>query len=67
MKPSIEIKTVLDLPPGIEALRIEAYSAGFRFMEKLTTEWETQTNRFHKPGELLAAHFRMDSWSLSED
>lgn len=58
MKPSIEIKTVLDLPPGIEALRIEASSAGFRFMEKLTKEWETQTNRFDKPGELLAGAFQ---------
>ncbi|MGO6744395.1 GNAT family N-acetyltransferase [Rhizobium ruizarguesonis] len=41
-------------PPGIEALRAEASRAGFRFIEKLVNEWESNANRFDGPGEILA-------------
>ncbi|WP_283195189.1 GNAT family N-acetyltransferase [Rhizobium sp. AN80A] len=53
----IELKAVLELPPDIEVLRIEASSAGFRFMDKLVNEWESQANRFDKHGERLMCAF----------
>lgn len=58
MDPAVEFKPVLELPPGIDDLRIEASSAGFRFMEKLVSEWESQANRFDRPGEMLAGAFQ---------
>ncbi|MFK0382835.1 GNAT family N-acetyltransferase [Agrobacterium sp. NPDC090273] len=58
MEPAIEIKPVLELPPGIEGLRAEASSAGFRFIEKLVNEWESNANRFDRPGEILAGAFQ---------
>ncbi|WP_018899347.1 GNAT family N-acetyltransferase [Rhizobium sp. 2MFCol3.1] len=50
---AIELKPVLELPADIELLRIEASTAGFRFMEKLVKEWESKANRFDKKGEML--------------
>lgn len=58
MDPSIGFQPLLELPPGIDALRTEAASAGFRFMEKLVSEWESQANRFDRPGEMLAGAFQ---------
>jgi GNAT superfamily N-acetyltransferase len=36
------------------ALRAEARRAGFAFIEKLVTDWESGANRFDGPGEMLA-------------
>jgi GNAT superfamily N-acetyltransferase len=58
MEPAIEIKPLLELPPGIEVLRAEASSGGFRFIEKLVNEWASNANRFDRPGEILASAFQ---------
>lgn len=58
MEPTIEIKPVLELPPDIEVLRAEASNEGFRFMEKLVNEWESNANRFDRPGEILRVLFK---------
>jgi GNAT superfamily N-acetyltransferase len=55
---SVEIRRVLELPSSIDALRIEASKEGFRFMEKLVDEWNSEANRFDKPGEIFAGAFQ---------
>jgi GNAT superfamily N-acetyltransferase len=45
------------LPPGFDALRAEARGEGYRFVERLATDWISGTTRFDREGEaLLAAH-----------
>ena len=53
----IEFELVRELPLGIEILRAEALRAGFRFMDKLVSEWESGANRFDMPGEMLFGAF----------
>ena len=50
----IEIEAVVeDLPTGFDTLRAEARAEGFRQVERLATNWEAHTIRFH--GEALLA------------
>ncbi|WP_162530621.1 GNAT family N-acetyltransferase [Rhodovastum atsumiense] len=42
-----------ELPDGIEALRAQAAAEGFRFIDRLVTEWHAGTNRFDRAGEGL--------------
>ena len=49
---------LLDLPLDVEELRTEAAEAGFRFVNKLVTEWHSGTNRFDEPGEVLLGAFQ---------
>lgn len=49
---------LLNLPPGIEELRIEARAEGFRFVDKLVAEWHAGQNRFAEPGEVLLGAFQ---------
>jgi GNAT superfamily N-acetyltransferase len=46
-----------DLPQGIDILRAEATCEGYRFLERLVTEWMSYRERFTREGEaLLVAH-----------
>lgn len=56
-----EIKRLEDLPRDIEALRAESARDGFRFIEKLKSEWQSATNRFDAPGESLIGAFQNQS------
>jgi GNAT superfamily N-acetyltransferase len=49
---------LFELSPGIEELRAEAGAEGFRFVDKLVTEWNLGQNRFAAPGEVLLGAFR---------
>ena len=45
------------LPVGLPILRAEARREGYRFLERLASEWEAGVVRFDRPREaLLAAH-----------
>jgi hypothetical protein len=47
-----------DSPPDIDLLRAEAARQGYRFLERLVTEWISRRERFAREGEaLLAAYF----------
>ena len=52
------IVPLLDLPSGIEELCAEAAGEGFRFMDRLTSEWRSGINRFARPGEVLLGAFQ---------
>lgn len=58
MVPALRIAPSLDLPVGIEELRAEAAGEGFRFVDKLVSEWHSGTNRFSRPGETFLVAFR---------
>ena len=51
MNPTVRITPLFDLPSSIEKLRAEAAGEGFRFVDKLVTEWRSGENRFARPGE----------------
>ncbi|KRB49974.1 hypothetical protein ASE04_15405 [Rhizobium sp. Root708] len=61
MLAATEIKHLGDLPCDIEALRTEAARDGFRFIDKLTIEWQSAANRFDAPGEALIGAFQNES------
>ena len=44
-----------DLPLGIDLLRAEAAREGYRFLERLVTEWMSRRERFAREGEALLA------------
>ena len=47
----------IELPiPGIERLQQEAGDEGYDFIETLVEEWESATNRFDGPGEILCGY-----------
>lgn len=47
----------IELPiPGIERLQQEGCDEGYDFIETLVEEWESATNRFHGPGEILCGY-----------
>jgi GNAT superfamily N-acetyltransferase len=52
------IVPLLDLPSGIEELRTEAAGEGFRFVDKLVTEWRSGVNIFTRPGEVMLGAFQ---------
>ena len=43
------------LPSGFGALRDEARAEGYRFLDRLASDWQTGANRFGRPGERLLA------------
>jgi len=45
------------LPAGLPALRAEARREGYRFLERLASEWEAGAVRFDRPGEALLAAY----------
>lgn len=49
------ISRITALPDRFELLRAEAAAEGFNHIETLWTEWQDGTNRFSRPGEMLAA------------
>ena len=44
-----------ELPAGFDALRTEAPAEGYRFVERLATDWMSGTIRFDRKGEALLA------------
>jgi GNAT superfamily N-acetyltransferase len=46
------------LPSGLTVLRDEASARGFRFLERLASEWESGANRFAQSGECLLGAYR---------
>ena len=46
---------------GTGELQIEAAGEGFRFVDKLITEWESGMNRFAEAGEIFLGAFRADT------
>jgi GNAT superfamily N-acetyltransferase len=44
-----------ELPAGFDALRAEARAEGYRFVERLATDWVSLTARFDRDGESLLA------------
>lgn len=49
---ALQIDAVTELPAGLAALRTEALSEDYRFLERLAAEWEAGA-RFDRPGEAL--------------
>ena len=49
-----DIRRVTSLPDQIDLLRAEAVAEGFGNMESLFSQWHDGSNRFTRPGELLA-------------
>ena len=50
------LQPVIDeLPAGFDALRAEAHAEGYRFVERLATDWMSGTIRFDRKGEALLA------------
>jgi GNAT superfamily N-acetyltransferase len=43
--------------PDLDEIRAEAADDGFRFIEKLMTDWESGANRFDQPGECFLGAF----------
>jgi GNAT superfamily N-acetyltransferase len=43
------------LPGGFDAMRQEARSEGYRFLDRLVGDWDAGTLRFDRPGEMLLA------------
>jgi GNAT superfamily N-acetyltransferase len=51
-----KIQRVIEkLPAGFDALRAEARAEGYRFAERLATDWLSGTIRFDREGEALLA------------
>jgi GNAT superfamily N-acetyltransferase len=48
-------RVVEALPTGFETMRSEALAEGYRFLERLATDWASGPLRFTKPGEMLLA------------
>ncbi|AZF48094.1 Acetyltransferase, GNAT family [Pseudomonas sp. R11-23-07] len=53
----MEIQRITHLPPQILDLEKAAVAEGFRFLTRLTSDWESGTNRFDAPGECLMAAY----------
>jgi GNAT superfamily N-acetyltransferase len=51
------LRPLQNLPPGIALLRTQAAAEGFRFVDRLVTEWDAGNNRFDAPGEHLLGAF----------
>jgi GNAT superfamily N-acetyltransferase len=54
------LKHINDLPPGLPLLCTEAAADGFRFLDRLVTEWDSGSNRFNAHGERLLGAFLDD-------
>jgi GNAT superfamily N-acetyltransferase len=52
----VKLERVIErLPAGFDALRAEARGEGYRFVERLATDWSSGTTRFDREGEALLA------------
>jgi GNAT superfamily N-acetyltransferase len=62
MNSEIHLAPILDdLPLGFDLLRAEAACEGYRFLERLVTEWMSRRECFAREGEaLLAAYVRSE-------
>ncbi|MEO8491074.1 GNAT family N-acetyltransferase [Pseudomonas sp.] len=58
MHQGFSVQRLEALPAEVALLEAQAIAEGFRFLTRLVTEWENQTNRFDKPGECLLGVFR---------
>lgn len=58
MNLALRIVPLLDLPSGIEDLRVEAAVEGFSFVDRLVVEWQAGRNRFLQRGEVFLGAFR---------
>ncbi len=56
----MQIKLLTDLPDDFLILESESKIEGFRFLEKMKTEWASGKNRFNKTGEALYGIFEND-------
>src|ERR1051325_9687648 len=50
-------RLVAALPTGFETMRSEALAEGYRFIERLATDWGSGALRFTRPGEVLLAAY----------
>ena len=59
-KPPAVLQFVIEnLPAGLDALRTDARTEGYLFIERLVADWEGRRIRFDRKGEvLLAAHVK---------
>jgi len=48
-------RVMKELPAGFDTLRAEARAEGYRFVERLATDWLSLTTRFDRDGEALLA------------
>jgi GNAT superfamily N-acetyltransferase len=48
-------RVMKELPAGFDTLRAEARAEGYRFVERLATDWISLTARFDRDGEALLA------------
>ncbi|MEJ2762963.1 GNAT family N-acetyltransferase [Photobacterium sp. MCCC 1A19761] len=51
----MEIEQIITLPQDIQGLVLESQSEGFRFLQRLIDEFDSDENRFNGPGEILLA------------
>lgn len=58
MTSMLRLEPVIEnLPSDFDSMRAEAYAEGYRFVERLATDWQAGTTRFDRDGEaLLGAH-----------
>jgi GNAT superfamily N-acetyltransferase len=50
----IRLEAVIEnLPNDLEVMKVEAYSEGYRFLERLAKDWEQGVTRFDREGEAL--------------
>jgi GNAT superfamily N-acetyltransferase len=57
--PAVLQFVIENLPAGFDALRTEARTEGYLFIERLVTDWEARRIRFDRKGEVLpAAHVK---------
>ena len=54
LSPPMLIARTFDLPPDFDDLRAEAAAEGFGHIETLWSQWQDGSNRFGRPGEMLA-------------
>ncbi|KAA6456255.1 GNAT family N-acetyltransferase [Acidobacteria bacterium AB60] len=56
----IEVRPITLPVPGIEELRQEALSEGYRFLDQLVEDWRAGINRFDAPGEIFCGCYGPD-------
>jgi hypothetical protein len=48
---------VVELPADFDTIRAEARAEGYRFLDRLASDWASGAMRFDKPGEALLAAY----------
>ena len=51
---TVVVRQIVELPDQFEQFRLEADAEGFNMVSVLQDEWRSWTNRFERPGEILA-------------